>query len=191
MRKAGLATVGYFYFDFRDPAKQDAHGLLSSLLIQFCVQSDEFLEILSSLYSAHNRGLEQPSDDALAQCLKHMLEISKQEPIYIILDALDECPNSHGFPSPREEALKIVKDLIDLKLPHLHFCISSRSEIDIRKVFEPLMTYRVSLDDQSGQNEDIANYIRSIVRSDAIMGKWPEEEKRLVIQTLVQNSSGM
>jgi len=34
VRKAGLASVAYYYFDFKDTDKQDLHGLLSSLLLQ-------------------------------------------------------------------------------------------------------------------------------------------------------------
>jgi hypothetical protein len=193
MREAGLATVGYFYIDFRDPAKHGARGLLASLLIQLCVQSDGFCEILSSLYSDHDHGLQQPSDDALARCLKDMLELPGQSPFYIIIDGVDECPNSHGLPSPREQVLKVVKDLIDLNLPHLHICIASRPEIDIRVALAPLATYCVSLHDENGQNEDIAEYIKSVVYSDATMREWPEDDEvlPLVVSTLTQNGGGM
>ncbi|KAH9981709.1 hypothetical protein BJV74DRAFT_989335, partial [Russula compacta] len=34
MRKAGLATMAYYYFDFRDVKKQNCYGLLSSLISQ-------------------------------------------------------------------------------------------------------------------------------------------------------------
>lgn len=191
MREAGLATVGYFYADFRDHAKHSTRGLLSSLLIQLCIQSDGFCEILHSLYLKHNRGLQQPSDEAMTGCLKQMLAIPDQGPSYIIVDALDEYPNSRGFPSPREQALKIVKDLVDLNLPHLHFCIASRPEMDIRMVLGPLAIFSVSLHDEVGQNKDIANYVQAIVHSDTVMREWPREDKRLVIDTLAENGGGM
>ena len=191
MREAGLATVGYFYADFRDHAKHSARGLLSSLLIQLCIQSDGFCEILYSLYLKHNRGLQQPSNDALTGCLKEMLAIPDQGPSYILVDALDEYPNSRGFPSPREQALKIVKDLVDLNLPHLHFCITSRPEMDIRMTLAPLAIFSISLHDEVGQNKDIANYVQAIVYSDTVMRGWPREDKRLVVDTLAENGGGM
>lgn len=191
MREAGLATVGYFYTDFRDPAKRSARGLLSSLLIQLCIQSDDLCEILHSLYLKHDHGLHQPSDDALRGCLKEMLAVLVQGPFYIIVDALDEYPNFHGFPSPREQALEVVKDLVDLGLPHLHFCITSRPEMDIRAALAPSATYCVSLHDQIEQNKDIADYVKAIVHSDSTMRKWPEEVKILVIDTLTKNAGGM
>ena len=191
MREAGLATVGYFYADFRDRAKHSARGLLSSLLIQLCIQSDVFCEILYSFYLKHNRGLLQPSDSALTGCLKEMLAIPGKGQLYIILDALDEYPNSHGSPPPREQTLKVVKNLVDLNLPHLHFCVTSRPEIDIRMALAPLATHSMCLHDEVGQIKDIADYIEDIVHSDAIMRGWPKEDKRLVIDTLAENGGGM
>jgi len=191
MRTTGLATVGYFYVDFRERAKQEARGLLSSLLTQFSTQSDRFCHTLSSLYASHERGLEQPSENALAQCLREMLEDPNQAPVFIVVDALDECPNSEGLPTPREQALEIVKELVELKLQHLHLCITSRPEIDIRGVLDPLKRYSVSLHDEAGQIEDIARYVESVVLSDATMRDWPKEEKKLVIATLAKDGGGM
>ena len=51
--------------------------------------------------------------------------------------------------------LQLVKELVDLSLPDLHICVTSRPEIDIRNVLEPLTSRRVSLHDQSGQRQDI------------------------------------
>ena len=191
MCETGLATVAYFYVDFRERAKQDARGLLSSLLIQLCTQSDRFHETLSSLYARHDDGLEPPSEDVLAQCLREMLDDPKRAPVFLVVDALDECPISREITTPRAQVLKIVKDLIELKLPHLHFCITSRPEIDIKEVFDPLEPSSVSLHDQEGQIEDIAHYVRSVVLSDVKMREWPNEVKKMVIDTLARNSGGM
>jgi len=191
MRDTGLASVGYFYVDFRERAKQEARGLLSSLLVQLSTQSDRFYEILSYLYARHDRGLELPSEDALAQCLREMLEYPKQAPVSLVVDALDNFPISRGILSPRAEVLRILKELIELQLPHLHLCITSRPEFDIREVLDPLGPSSVSLHDQEGQIEDIAQYVKSVVYSDETMREWPKEEKKLVIDTLAKNSGGM
>ncbi|KAI0291194.1 hypothetical protein B0F90DRAFT_402570 [Multifurca ochricompacta] len=93
VREFGTALMGYFYFDFRDLAKRDLRGLLSSLLIQLCDYSEDCCAILSQLFITHREGSEQPSEGTLAKCLRTMLELPGQLPIYIIIDALDECPN--------------------------------------------------------------------------------------------------
>ena len=181
--------MAYFYFDFRDVDKQKLHNLLPSLLIQLSAQSNPYSDILSQLHCAH--GLEwQPSDREMVECLRKMLLLEGQPPIYIVMDALDECPIT-SIPSPREEVLGFVDELVGLDLPNLHICVTSRPEHDIQKVLEPLTERPVSLHDESGQQEDIENYVTSFVRSDKRMQRWREEDKRLVIKELSEKSSGM
>jgi len=67
---AGLASIAFFYFDFKDEAKKNDRGALSSLLIQLAAQSDAYSEILSALHSKNHAGSKQPSDNELRECLK-------------------------------------------------------------------------------------------------------------------------
>ena len=110
-----------------------------------------------------------------------------------LIDALDECSNSSGIPSSRERALLLIKELVELRLPNLHICVTSRPEIDIRDVLEPLAAHRVSIHEQSGQKQDILNYVRSVVysNSEPIMRRWTTEDKELVIETLSERADGM
>jgi hypothetical protein len=57
----------------------------------------------------------------------------------------------------------------------------------------PLTSLRVSLHDQSGQKEDIADYVRSVVysNSEPIMRRWKKEDKDLVIEMLSERADGM
>jgi hypothetical protein len=186
-----LATLAIFYFHFGDTTKQDACNLLSSVLFQLCSQSNEFSKVLSSIYSSHGDGSREPSIDMLLECLKTILALQGQALLYIVVDALDECPNSSGLRTQRQEVLEILKELIELNLPHVHFCITSRPEIDIRRVFEPLNPGDVSLHNQGGQIKDLAEYVKSVVRSDATMRNWPEKVKESVIDTLTEKGGGM
>jgi hypothetical protein len=189
---AGRALLVYFYFDFRDADKQKLHDLLPSLLIQLSARSDPCCGILSQLYTAHDRGVRKPSDRAMVECLKEMLSLEAQPPIYIVLDALDECPvTSTVPPSPREEVLEFVDELVTLHLPNLHICVTSRPEHDIRVVLERLTEHPVSLHDESGQQEDITNYVTSFVCSNQRMQRWRDEDKNLVIKTLSKKADGM
>ena len=193
MCAAGLALMAFYYFDFGDSHKQNRRGLLSSLLCQLCAVSDPCYEILSRLYSAHAGGTREPSESALTQCLMDMLRLKGQPAIYIIVDALDECPNISGMPTPREEVLEFLEDLINYKLPNVHLCVSSRPEFDIRKALEPLAPapFRVSLQDETGQKNDIQDYVSAVVHSDRKMQKWSAMDKQLVIDTLSERADGM
>ena len=191
MRKSGLASLGFFYCDFREDEKRDLRGLLSYVLVQLCHQSDACGRILSKFYSEHEDGSQHPSNDALKQCLKDILEVPGQAPVYLIIDGLDECSNTTAMPSPREKVLMFLEDFIDLQLPNLRICVTSRPEIDIKAVLEPLASHSISLHDEIGQMEDIDNYIRSIVNTDPKMRRWKAADKELVIDVLTEKSDGM
>ena len=120
-----------------------------------------------------------------------MVSLPIQGPIYLILDALDECPNNSCLPTPREEVLDLVNDLVNLYLPKLRVCVTSRPEIDIQTILEPLTSLHVSLHNQTGQKEDIVDYVSSVVYSDKKMGRWREEDRKLVIETLSERADGM
>ncbi|KAN0130211.1 hypothetical protein V8E53_011968 [Lactarius tabidus] len=193
LRKAGSALVAYFYFDFRDLDKQHCRNLLPSLLIQLSSQSRPCCDILSCLYSTHDNGTQKPGDSAMIECLKDMLALPHSQPVYIILDALDECPNWPGIPSAREQLLILVKELVDLHLPHLHICVTSRPEFDIRATLTPLANHLVSLHDESGQKKDIVDYVNSVVYSDSetVMKRWRDDDKKMVVEMLSEKADGM
>jgi hypothetical protein len=183
--------MAYFYFDFKDIDKQKLCNLLPSLLIQLSARSDLCCDILSQLYSSHDRGVRKPSDRAMVECLKEMLSAEAQGPTYIIMDALDECPITSTIPSPREEVLDLVEELVRTHLPDVHICITSRPEHDIQAILKDLTQRAVSLHDESGQQEDIANYVTSFVRSDRKVRRWRDEDKDLVVKILSEKADGM
>ncbi|KAH9172799.1 ankyrin repeat-containing domain protein [Lactarius sanguifluus] len=187
----GRASVAYFYFDFRDDNKKHRHNLLPSLLVQLAEHWIPCGNIISRVYSAHGKGTQPPSDEVLTNCLTNMLTVSTQHPIYIIVDALDECPDTSGVRSPRERVLSFIKRLVDLRLQNLHICVTSRPEIDIRVRLEPLTPLRVSLHDQTGHKEDIAKYISSEVDIIAKDKRWREDDKEIIIATLSEKADGM
>ena len=191
--EAGQASMALFYFDFRNVNKQRLRDLLSSILTQLSAHSSHRCDILSKLYLAHDNGKNQPSDSVLTKCLKDMLMLPDQRPIYLIMDGLDESPITSGIPSARESVLQFLKELVNLDLPKLHICVTSRPEIDIRNAIEPLTPLRVSLHDQTGQKLDIADYVRSIVysNSDTNMKRWKMEDKELAVKTLAERADGM
>lgn len=182
MGDSGLATV-----NFRELAMQETHGLLSSLLSQLCTQSDIFCDIPSSLHVTYDRGLAQPSENELAKCLRDMLKDQERAPVFIIVDALDECPIFQGSLTSRVQALDIVKE----GTPRIHFCMTIGTEIDIRHALDPLRPHSLSLHDQAGQLEDIAQHVKSVVISDVTMREWSKEVKKLAVDALAKNGGGM
>ncbi|KAI9447171.1 hypothetical protein BJY52DRAFT_1228412 [Lactarius psammicola] len=169
--KDGSGSMAYFYFDFGDTRKQDSRALLSSLLVQLSNQSDQFCDVLRGLYIEHQGGLQQPNNASLLRCLKSMLTIAGPRPVYLVMDALDECPKNSGVPSPREKVLELSSTYAQ--------CLES------------LKSHQLSLDDESGQKQDIIDYVTSVVRSDRWKKRWQDKEKDLIIEKLAEKASGM
>ena len=185
--------MAYFYFDLRDIDKQCHRSLLQSLLFQLSTCSDAFSDILSGLYMTHDEGTRQPIESDLAQCLKEMLTISNQGPIYLIMDALEECPETSDILSAHKQVLNLTQDLVRLRLPNLCICITSRSEVDISEALKPLASQTICLQDELGQSEDIVNYVKSVVYSNEnqFMKGWGSGDKGHVIRTLSEKADGM
>ncbi|KAH8981197.1 hypothetical protein EDB86DRAFT_2834971 [Lactarius hatsudake] len=172
MRKAGLALMAYFFFDFRDTKKQHRRDLLFSLLFQLSARSDACHHIFSQFCLDHDEGVQQPSDVALSHCLMDMLKVPAQPPAYITIDVLDESSNISGIPTTREKVLQFLEDLVNLQLPNVHICVSSRPEMTFGPFSNPwrcsafflIHFYRCSafrFTTESGKMADISGYIKS------------------------------
>jgi hypothetical protein len=192
LRDTGNATLAYFYFDFRDEQKQNVRNVVTSLLIQLSAYSKPCCDIIYRLYSTHGKGMQQPSNRILIDCLKEMLAIAAQHPIFIVMDALDECPDL-GMPTPRDAVLNFVKVLVclHLQVPNLHIFVTSRPEVDIQTRLKPLAVNAISLQDESRQKVAISNFVSSVMSSDEQMKQWLDEDKRLVAKELSERADGM
>ena len=188
MRRTGLASLAYFYCDFRDDKKRDLRGLVSSLLVQLCQQSDSYCDVVSKFYSEQSR---YPSDAALVLCLKGILNLPGRPPVYLIVDALDECLTTTDIPPAREKVLNLVRQLTASGYPNLRICVSDRLEPNLHVVIDALSFRSISLHDEGGQKEDIAGYIKSVVHTDQEMQAWRADDKQLVIDVLTQKVDGM
>ena len=191
MQKSGLASLAIFYYDFRENRKRDVTGLLSSVLFQLSDQSDSYYDVMSAFYSTHRNGTQNPGDDNLVQCLMELFQRPEPRPVYLVIDALDECPSTSSLSSPREQLLSFLEDLVEAQLPNLRICVTSRPEVDIKVILERLAFRTVSLHDESGQKNDMIKYIKSVVNTNKKMQNWNPEDKQLVIDVLTKKADGM
>ena len=190
MRKAGLASLAFFYCDFREDRKKELRGLLSSFLVQLIPQSDSYFDIIFNFYSEHDKGLRPPSEDALVGCLKGLLNLPGLAPVYLIVDGLDECSNLSVVRSPRAEVLRFIEELVKTQILNLRVCVTSRPELDIEDALDRLTFRSVSLHDQSGQKRDIEDYIKWVINASTTK-RWKDEHRKRVIDTLIEKSNGM
>ena len=190
MRKSGEASLAMYFYDFRDDLKKDLRGLLSSMLFQLCDQSDSYYNILSTFHLQHRDGAQSPRAEELIQCLVDLVKLPGPPPVYLIVDGLDESPNTSTQSFHREQVLLFLDGLVKEQLQNLRLCVTSRPEVDIKAILQPLAFRSVSLENERGQKKDINDYIESIVHTDKRM-KWDPKQKQLVIDVLTKKADGM
>ena len=90
------------------------YSVLTSLLVQLGDQSNTYWELL--------------------ECLKNTLRLPGQPTVYIIIDAIDECPMMTSLPSPREEFLEFIEELVNVQVSNLRICATIRADVNIVSV---------------------------------------------------------
>ena len=83
----------YLYCNFRRQLEQTALNLLGSLARQLAYQRPGISEELQKLYQHHINKKSRPSLDEINKFIQ--TEIGRFTRVFIVLDALDECINSH------------------------------------------------------------------------------------------------
>ncbi|GFP56049.1 putative ankyrin repeat protein L93 [Trichoderma asperellum] len=111
--------------------------------------------------------------------------------VYIIIDALDECPM---ITDERKKLLNSLHHILKAAPDSLHMFCTSRKEVDIDKAIRPLLSKpwaeEIDLSYQIGVLGDIAQYIDSIL-ADADYDTWPKSIKEEAKSVLMEKADGM
>jgi len=81
-----------------------------------------------------------------------MLELQKNVPIFVIMDALNVCPSATKMLLAKKMVLQFVEGLIQWNVSNLFICITSRPDQGIQNVLNPLTfpRYQILLHDEQG-----------------------------------------
>lgn len=85
--------IAYLYCNYRQQQEQNAKDLLSSLLRQFTRERISVPAEVKVLYERHRTKGTRPSFDEIAKVLLSLVRLYSR--VFIIIDALDECPTSN------------------------------------------------------------------------------------------------
>ena len=106
---------------------------------------------------------------------------SQTNPIYIMIDALDEC-------SDRKTLLNEIGTILESK--QMNVLVTSRREHDIGSALTGLIEYVIPIEDER-VNVDINLHVQRCVRDDLDLCKWDDNLKSTMIQTLTSKAQGM
>ena len=151
------------------------------MIAQTLGQNPKLAQVLERLYNVHNAGRARPSVQSLVVALQEIIDRSGT--IYLLVDSLDE----------RDDRPCLLRELEVLGrsgLENLHVLVSSRQETDIEDVLSSLATARISLE-ESVVNTDVMIYVRDQSQHDPELGKWSNEVRQEIDETLVHSASRM
>lgn len=183
-------ALAYFYFSFSDTAKQNTENMLRSLIVQLCGGRPDTPKSLLDLHTYEEKNL-KPGIEKLREVLRASMH--DFEHVYLIIDALDECPLDSG---EREKLLKVLRHLRKWSLANLHVLYTSRPEPDITTNLEPMFSEPNSSMVDLGERhkeitKDIGTYIDDKLISSSDFETWPPDIKQEVKEALAEKANGM
>ncbi|KAI0035559.1 hypothetical protein K488DRAFT_68355 [Vararia minispora EC-137] len=190
-RPLGL-HLAFFYFDFRDARKQNERDLLASLVLQFGSLSKNYHSRLTEFHSKHSQTVGHPDEDTLTLCLRYLLLESPN--VCIVLDALDEWPDSVDEEPRHRILLPLLLELRGLGTRGVRLLLTSRPEQDIRELMVPIVPHQLALHEAKPQVEAIRRFIRSELSKDSHVTdyrNWSIALKEEVAEELALKADGM
>jgi hypothetical protein len=122
----------------------------------------------------------------LFACLESMLRVSPK--IFIILDALDECPVN----ARESDILPFLQRLVDLEIHGLHLFVTSRPERDIRRRMDMFSSHFLDLHSASEHDDALAHYVSTELSSERYRAHhWPLNIKDQAEKALSKKAKGM
>jgi hypothetical protein len=107
--------------------------------------------------------------------------------VYLVLDALDECPARHDL-------LAWIRTIANLTDPKIHLLVTSRKEPDIDTVlgFDDVIDQVVAVQAEI-IDADIRAYIIDTLRTDVSFKRWERHEdvQQMIRDSLFEKSNGM
>jgi hypothetical protein len=182
-------ALAYFYFSFSETEKQSTENMLRSLIVQLCGGRPDTPKPLSDLSLYRDKNL-QPGLEKLEETLQASTQDFRS--VYLVIDALDECPRANG---ERDKLLKCLKKVHKWTLTNLHVLYTSRPEPDIEAelatLFSGPATSIIDLQKRREEvNRDIGTYIDQKIASPDFR-YWPLETKNDIKAALTDKADGM
>ncbi|XP_028403460.1 uncharacterized protein LOC114526139 [Dendronephthya gigantea] len=151
-RERGQLAAHHFC-DFRNSDYSNAQRILQSFASQMCDNVEGFRDKLTEILRREH------SRDSLSDAFRVLLNdplnaLDRHDPMLIIVDALDESKTDE-----KSELLELISEKF-CELPDwIKIFISSRPEVQVRKVLEHLHPWEVRPDDKD-HNHDIELFVR-------------------------------
>lgn len=179
-------AICFAYYNYRDTQLGDISQIIAALIKQLCRKRDS---IPSSLLRLKHDAL-HPSSVGTQERFISLIE--KLFQVFVVFDALDECPEQE-----RKDIIRFITDIVTTPLACcVKVFVTSRREMDITKAFEDKHIPTVQI-----QAKNVAADIQTFARNQVEKLRKGEHGKTLyvasdelkekIVQTLVMKADGM
>ncbi|KAK6443261.1 hypothetical protein LTR95_000086 [Oleoguttula sp. CCFEE 5521] len=177
------SSFAYFYFAFSDDKRQSYQALLLSLVSQLleCQKAAE-VDIPMGLQSAYEKRYR--STEVLEGALLSLLQ--RRTTTYIVIDALDECPEDDDA---RSRLLQGFRTIVD-EGAGLRLLCTSRREPDIAENMQHKTVFEISVED-GAVNHDVTIYIADQIARSAKLAKLDAMVGGDIQRVLTKKAGGM
>ena len=156
------------------------------MLVQLSSKSTSFPEEIQKLHDQCEDKKQHATVSGLTEAFVSILV--RLQPVYVVLDALDECSTIH---SPEREAmLKLLKRIRAEELCHVNILILSRKELDIEEGLKHVHTKTLCIQNAAVDN-DIRVHVRRLLADDSRLRKWSPTIKIEIETSLIVGAHGM
>ena len=193
LEKDATGVIVYYYFSFRDKATQNVTNFKHSLLMQIVrrlVREDETKQhfyvpkVFQNLFEKYSNS-QFPLVEDVHATFEGLLDESSHT--YIIIDALDECPDQTG----RSKIIKFLEGLCRTSHGGAHILMTSRRENDIETAINEMeVSKSIVLMKTAEVNADIRTYLMDSMRKQPYKD-WPARLKITVARKLTSKADGV
>jgi hypothetical protein len=173
-------AIAYIYCSYKEQEDQTAVNLIASLLQQLVQRNHVISNDIMSLYHYHKQKQTRPTAGKWSKLLES--EVRRLSKVFIVIDALDECPESNGT---RDNFLAEIRKL----QPITHLLVTSRHIPTIEREFEKAARVEIRASD-----EDVRRYLERRIESGGRLVRLLKADPALqatIANTIVENAKGM
>ncbi|KAI9767661.1 MAG: hypothetical protein M1840_005532 [Geoglossum simile] len=173
-------AIAYIYCSYKGQEDQTVVNLIASLLQQLVQRNPVISEKVISLYRSHTQRQSRPTLGEYSSLLQS--EICRFSKVFIVIDALDECPEDKGV---RESFLAEIHKL----QPSIYLFVTSRHISTIERMFEEAAHVEIRASDK-----DVRMYLEGRIKREGRLARNVRADpslKEKIIYTIVEKAKGM
>jgi hypothetical protein len=173
-------SIACIYCNYREQIAQTPVNLLASLWMQLVSDRDSLSKDVIDLYKEHVKRGTRPALDEISVVLRSA--IGSYSKVFIVIDALDECPEEKGFRA------SLLAELIALETK-VRLMVTSRPHVNGEQEFQNAIRLDVIASD-----DDVRRYLKGRIPREPRLVRIIKQDTALqknIVDTIVKNVQGM